>query len=65
MVGFAFAPTPRDLLEYVVVHELAPLRFPNHGDKFRALLDRHDPAWREAWAESNALPLGADTSART
>jgi predicted metal-dependent hydrolase len=54
---------PRDLLEYVVVHELAHLRFPNHGDKFRALLDRHYPAWREARAELNALPLGADSGA--
>ena len=55
---------PKDLLEYVVVHELAHLRHPSHGDKFRALLDRHYPAWREARAELNALPLGAEAGAR-
>lgn len=49
---------PRDLLEYVVVHEMAHLRFPGHGDGFVELLDRHWPQWRESRAELNALPLG-------
>lgn len=46
---------PKDLLEYVVVHEMAHLRQPNHGPDFVALLDTHVPAWREARAELNAL----------
>ena len=49
---------PRDLLEYVVVHELAHLRVPTHGERFVALMDEHCPTWREARAELNALPLG-------
>lgn len=50
---------PKDLLEYVVVHELIHLRVPTHSDRFVALLDRHYPSWREAKAELNALPLAA------
>jgi predicted metal-dependent hydrolase len=48
---------PRDLLEYVIVHEMAHLLVPNHGKHFVAILDRHVPNWREARAELNALPI--------
>ena len=51
---------PKDLLEYVIVHELAHLREPTHNERFIALLDEHYPAWREARAELNALPLSAE-----
>ncbi len=50
---------PKDLLEYVVVHEMAHLLEPNHSDRFVAIMDAHYPAWRDARAELNALPLGA------
>ena len=50
---------PRDLLEYVIVHELMHLIEPRHSDRFMALMDRHYPHWREARAELNALPLSA------
>lgn len=51
---------PRDLLEYVVVHEMAHLIEPTHSDRFIAILDEHYPSWREARAEINELPLVAD-----
>lgn len=51
---------PRDLLEYVVVHEMAHLIEPTHNERFTAILDTHYPGWREARAELNALPLGAE-----
>ena len=51
---------PKDLLEYVVVHEMLHLVEPTHSDRFTALLDQHCPTWREARAELNALPLGAE-----
>ncbi len=51
---------PKDLLEYVIVHELAHLLAPTHSEEFVALLDRHYPAWRDARAELNALPLAAE-----
>lgn len=51
---------PKDLLEYVIVHEMAHLRAPTHSDRFVAILDEHYPTWREARAELNELPLTAD-----
>ncbi len=48
---------PNDLLEYVVVHEMVHLRVPTHSERFVALLSEHYPAWREARAELNELPL--------
>lgn len=50
---------PKDLLEYVVVHELIHLLEPRHNERFKALLDVHCPSWREARLELNALPLSA------
>ena len=50
---------PKDLLEYVVVHEMIHLLAPTHSEQFIALLGRHYPAWREARAELNELPLAA------
>lgn len=50
---------PKDLVEYVVVHEMLHLIEPTHSEAFVALLDRHYPTWRDARAELNALPLGA------
>lgn len=50
---------PKDLLEYVVVHELAHLLESTHSDRFVALLDQHYPGWREARAELNELPLAS------
>jgi predicted metal-dependent hydrolase len=51
---------PKDLLEYVVVHEMLHLIEPTHSERFLALISRHYPAWREARAELNELPLGAE-----
>jgi predicted metal-dependent hydrolase len=49
---------PKDLLEYVVVHEMAHLLEPTHNERFIAILEKHYPAWRNARAELNELPLG-------
>jgi predicted metal-dependent hydrolase len=51
---------PKDLLEYVIVHEIAHLREPTHSDHFIAILEEHYPTWREARAELNELPLAVD-----
>jgi predicted metal-dependent hydrolase len=50
---------PKDLLEYVVVHEMIHLIEPTHSDQFLALMSKHYPAWRQARAELNELPLAA------
>ncbi len=51
---------PKDLLEYVVVHEMVHLIEPTHSDRFIAILEKHYPTWREARAELNELPLTAE-----
>lgn len=51
---------PKDLLEYVLVHEMAHLIEPTHGDQFIAILEENYPSWREARAELNELPLAAE-----
>lgn len=51
---------PKDLLEYVVVHEMTHLLEPTHSDRFVAVLEGHYPSWREARAELNELPLTAE-----
>lgn len=51
---------PKDLLEYVIVHEMVHLIEPKHSDRFIAILNQHYPSWREARDELNALPLAAE-----
>jgi predicted metal-dependent hydrolase len=51
---------PKDLLEYVVVHEMLHLIAPTHSELFLSLMNKHWPAWREARQELNELPLGAE-----
>jgi predicted metal-dependent hydrolase len=51
---------PKDLLEYVIVHEMAHLIEPTHSSRFVAILDEHYPTWRDARVELNELPLAAE-----
>ena len=51
---------PKDLLEYVVVHEMAHLLEPTHSDQFINILDQNYPTWRDARSELNELPLAAE-----
>jgi predicted metal-dependent hydrolase len=55
---------PKDLLEYVVVHEMIHLIAPTHSERFLTLMRKHYPPWREARAELNELPLAAETWTR-
>lgn len=50
---------PKDLLEYVIVHEMIHLIEPRHSERFMSLMATHYPSWREARAELNEMPLGA------
>jgi hypothetical protein len=54
------AKKPKDLLEYVVLHEMLHLVEPSHSERFVALLQYHCPTWREARDELNELPLAAE-----
>jgi predicted metal-dependent hydrolase len=48
---------PRDLLEYVIVHELMHILEPTHSPRFFALLSEHFPNWADARRELNELPI--------
>ena len=50
---------PRDLLEYVVVHEMIHILAPTHSPRFFDLLSTHYPSWSEARTELNELPIPA------
>jgi predicted metal-dependent hydrolase len=51
---------PKDLLEYVIVHEMVHLIEPTHSERFIVILEKNYPTWREARAELNELPLAAE-----
>ena len=51
---------PKDLIEYVVVHEMVHIIEPTHSDRFISILSDNYPTWREARAELNELPLAAE-----
>lgn len=51
---------PKDLLEYVILHEMVHLIEPTHNDLFVKTLEKHYPNWREARNELNELPLSAE-----
>jgi len=48
---------PRDLLEYVIVHEMVHILEPTHSPRFFALLSEHFPNWADARRELNELPI--------
>ena len=54
------AKKPKDLLEYVVVHEMLHLLEPKHSERFFALMTEHLPSWKAARRELNELPLSAE-----
>ena len=51
------AKKPLACLDYIVLHEMVHLIEPNHGDRFKALMDRYMPGWHVHRAELNRLPV--------
>ena len=61
------AKVPRELVEYVVVHELTHLKAANHGPRFYALMDARLPGWQELRRRLNKrdfAPRGAADAPR-
>ena len=50
---------PVEIVEYVVIHELAHLREPNHTDAFWSLVADHDSDYKQhaRWLENNSTHL--------
>ncbi len=52
--------TPEQVIEYVVIHELAHLRQMNHSPRFWQIVEKHCPRWREhrKWLRDHSQELG-------
>jgi predicted metal-dependent hydrolase len=50
---------PLEVVDYILVHELAHLREPNHSDEFWSLVAEHDPEYKahSQWLEENSAQL--------
>ena len=48
---------PYHCLEYIIVHEMAHLIERGHGDKFKAIMDKYYPDWRNVRKELNGLVI--------
>ena len=53
------AHAPRELVEYVVVHEYAHFAVHDHGPRFRALMDERLPGWKTLRKRLNRRDWGA------
>ncbi|MFV0447253.1 MAG: M48 family metallopeptidase [Vibrio sp.] len=51
------AKKPPECLEYILVHEMVHLLERRHNDRFKQLMDRFMPNWRERRSLLNSLPL--------
>lgn len=56
-INLELVKKPTQLLEYVVVHELAHLIEPSHNYRFKAIMDKFMPKWRFLRDELNRLPV--------
>ena len=45
-LNLQLARAPKECIEYVIVHELCHLVYPNHSKDFYELLERHLPDWK-------------------
>ena len=54
-LNLQLAQRPVECLDYVLLHELAHLRIPNHGPAFQALLGQHMPQWQEVRRQLNTF----------
>ena len=57
--------TPEQVIEYVVIHELAHLKQMNHSPRFWQIVERHCPNWREhrKWLRDHSQELNRLLSA--
>jgi hypothetical protein len=55
LLNLRLIQTPLRSIDYVIFHELAHLKVPNHGKSYYALLERMLPDWRERREELNQI----------
>lgn len=56
-LNLELAKKPPECIEYILVHELIHLLERHHNQRFKSLMDKHMPNWRERRDLLNSLPL--------
>lgn len=56
-LNLELAKKPPECMEYILVHELVHLIERHHNERFRAIMDKNMPDWRERRNLLNSLPL--------
>ena len=56
-LNLMLAKRDKEALDYVALHELCHLKYRSHGPRFKALLDKYLPNWREVRKRLNAAPI--------
>ncbi len=56
-LNLELAKKPIQCLEYILVHEMLHLKERHHNDRFKALLDNHQPNWKQLKDELNRIPV--------
>lgn len=57
LINLQLVHKPVECLEYVVTHELVHLLEKNHSNRFRALVEKYCPKWKEAKQLLSEMPL--------
>lgn len=57
LINLQLVKKPLECLEYVLIHELVHLLEKNHTNRFRSLVEKFYPAWREAKRILTEMPL--------
>ena len=63
-LNFRLLMAPPDIIDYVIVHELAHAEHPNHGPRFWRLVEQHVPDYeaKNEWLKENGATLVFDGS---
>lgn len=56
-INLQLAKKPIECLEYVILHELAHLKFRTHNNDFVAIMDQYMPYWRDVKSSLNGMKL--------
>jgi predicted metal-dependent hydrolase len=58
-LNFRLLMAPADIIDYVIVHELAHAEYPNHGPRFWRLVEKYKPDYevKNEWLKENGTRL--------
>jgi predicted metal-dependent hydrolase len=56
-INLELAKKPVECIEFILVHELVHLIERHHNERFKGIMDKHLPNWKERRSLLNSLPL--------